>query len=56
MDSTISSGDVVQVPAARAIAVPVQDDSLGFFQALWFWIPVGLAMWSAIVWGITRLI
>jgi hypothetical protein len=54
MDSTITSVELTQAPAARAVAVPVPDDSLGFFQALWFWIPAGLAMWSGIVWGITR--
>ena len=56
MDSTIGSSEIVQASSARSAAIPMPDDSLGFFQALWFLIPMGLALWSAIIWGITRFI
>jgi hypothetical protein len=34
---------------------PVHDD-LAFFQALWFWIPAALALWSLLIWAVTRLV
>jgi hypothetical protein len=38
------------------VAQAIPDDQLAFFYALWFWIPAGLAMWSAIVWMVLRII
>lgn len=54
MDSTVNVSDIRHAPAAATSAAP-QDD-LAFFQALWFWIPVGLLLWSAIIWTVLRLI
>jgi hypothetical protein len=42
--------------SSASVAVPAPEDSLAFFQALWFWIPAGLGLWSALIWTILRLI
>jgi hypothetical protein len=56
VESTISARDVNQAPSTHAVAIPVPEDSLAFFQALWFWIPAALGLWAAIIWGITRIV
>jgi len=40
-----------------AVAAPVvPEDDLAFFHALWFWIPAGLGLWSAIIWTLLRVV
>ncbi len=56
MENTISVSDMSQQRGAKAVAAPVAEDSLAFFQALWFWIPASLGVWSAIIWAITRIV
>jgi hypothetical protein len=56
VENTISVSDMSQQRGAKAVAAPVAEDSLAFFQALWFWIPASLGVWSAIIWAITRIV
>ncbi len=57
MDSTIGINEMAHSQqTTAAVAAPAPEDTLAFFQALWFWIPAGLGLWSAIIWGITRII
>ena len=57
MDNAATASELNQIPATTAVAVqvPVLDD-LAFFQALWFWIPAALALWSLLIWAVTRLV
>jgi hypothetical protein len=57
MDNAITASELHQLSSAKAVAVqaPGQDD-LAFFQALWFWIPAALALWSVLIWGLTRIV
>ena len=54
MDSMINAIDVRHAPVAATSTAP-QDD-LAFFQALWFWIPTALLVWSAIIWTVLRFV
>ena len=57
MDNAVTASELNQLSSAKAVAVqaPARDD-LAFFQALWFWIPAALALWSVLIWGITRIV
>jgi hypothetical protein len=57
MDNAATASEMSQISATTAVAVqgPVHDD-LAFFQALWFWIPAALALWSLLIWAVARLI
>ena len=55
MDNATTASDMSHIPAAVAVQAPVHDD-LAFFQALWFWIPAALALWSLLIWAVTQLI
>lgn len=55
VDSTISANDLANAQPAKAVAVAAHEDSLAFFQALWFWIPTALGLWAGIIWAITRI-
>jgi hypothetical protein len=57
MDNAATASEMSHIPAPTAVAVqaPVHDD-LAFFQALWFWIPVALALWSLLIWAVAQLI
>lgn len=50
---TASNLNKLQSPATVAVQRPTEDD-LAFFQALWFWIPAALALWSVLIWGVTQ--
>jgi hypothetical protein len=54
MDSAIKATDIRHHAAVAAPVTP--EDDLAFFQALWFWIPVALLTWSAIIWTVLRLV
>ena len=57
MDSAINASDLHGPSSASAVAAPAAArDDLAFFQALWFWIPAALALWSALIWGLTRIV
>jgi hypothetical protein len=44
-------------PVARAIAAStVPDAEAALIQVLRFWIPAALALWSAVVWTVLRLV
>ena len=56
MDSAVTASELNQFSSvARAAQAPAEDD-LAFFQALWIWIPAALALWSALIWGVTRVV
>jgi hypothetical protein len=57
MDNAATASEMSHIPAPTAVAVqaPVHDD-LAFFQALWFWIPAALALWSLLIWAVAQLI
>ena len=56
MDTVINASDYAH-RSSVSIAVPVPtEDHLAFFQALWFWIPAGLGLWSALIWALMRII
>ncbi|HQY30108.1 MAG TPA: hypothetical protein PK691_02420 [Thermomicrobiales bacterium] len=56
MDVSIDHTDLSQYAAPPAVAVPLPEDDLAFFTALWFWIPASLGLWAAIVWLVIRLV
>jgi hypothetical protein len=57
MDNAVTASEMnhISAPTALAVQAPVHDD-LAFFQALWFWIPAALALWSLLIWAVTRLV
>ena len=56
MDTAINASEIAR-RSPRAVAVPVSiEDDLAFFHALWFWIPAGLGLWSAIIWALFRVV
>jgi hypothetical protein len=56
MDTVINASDYAH-RSSVSVAVPVPtEDHLAFFQALWFWIPAGLGLWSALIWALMHLI
>ena len=56
MDNALSASELTVSSARAMVAQAIPDDQLAFFYALWFWVPAGLAMWSAIVWMVLRII
>jgi hypothetical protein len=57
MDSAITAFELNRIASPSAVAAQVPaDDDLAFFQALWFWIPAVLALWSVLIWGVTRVL
>lgn len=56
IERTVTQTDLTRVSTAKAIAVTMPDDDLTFFSALWLWVPVGLMLWAAIIWTVTRLV
>ena len=56
MDNALSASELTVSSASAMVAQAIPDDQLAFFYALWFWIPASLAMWSAIVWMVLRII
>jgi hypothetical protein len=54
LDSAIKVTDIRHHAAVAAPATP--EDDLAFFQALWFWVPTALLVWSAIIWAILRFV
>ena len=56
MDTVINASDYAH-RSGVSVAIPVPtEDHLAFFQALWFWIPAGLGLWSALIWALMRLV
>lgn len=56
IERTVTQTDLTRVSTAKAIAVTMPDDDLTFFSALWLWVPIGLMLWAAIIWTVTRLV
>ena len=56
MDRALSASDISQSGARAVVAPSLPEDDLAFFQALWFWIPAALVVWSAIVWTVFRVV
>jgi len=54
LESAINPSDIRQRAAVAAPVTP--EDHLAFFQALWFWIPTALLLWSAIIWTVMRFV
>lgn len=52
MDATIDRAELTQ---AAPVAIPLPEDDLAFFSALWLWVPLGLGLWAAIIWMVTRV-
>jgi hypothetical protein len=56
MDTVINASDYAH-HSSVSVAIPAPtEDYLAFFQALWFWIPVGLGLWSVLIWALLRVI
>jgi hypothetical protein len=56
MDTVINASDYAH-RSGVSVAIPAPtEDHLAFFQALWFWIPAGLGLWSALIWALLHLI
>lgn len=56
METSISVDDIAQAkPVASSPAVN-PEDTLGFFTALWLWLPVALGLWTLIIWTVLRLV
>ncbi len=56
MDSTINIDAIAHVSQTTASALPMPEDDLAFFGGLWFLIPAALAIWSGLIWAVTRII
>jgi len=48
--------DRTELTHAAPVANSLPEDDLAFFNALWFWVPAGLALWAAVIWMVTRVL